>query len=309
MSLRKGNSATAKTTIGNRPYVGRFAPSPTGALHLGSLTTAIASYLHARQAGGEWLVRMEDIDPPREVPGAADSILHVLESLGLEWDRSVLYQRTRRDEYAAAAQALLETGAAFRCSCSRKDIRAVAKVPGPYPGTCRRGPTRPGPTAIRVRADDRPVSIEDHLQGSARRCIAETEGDYVVFRRDGLPAYHLAVVLDDAYQGVTDIVRGVDLLDSAFVHVHLQRLLGLPSPDYWHLPVVTNASGQKLSKQTGAMGIAPGNAGGAALAALALLGLQPPLDVRGSDFRELWMWAAKHWDIGSMAGRRIFDGS
>lgn len=287
--------------------MGRFAPSPTGPLHIGSLTTAVASYLHARQAGGEWLVRIEDIDPPREVPGAADSILRVLEALDLEWDRPVLYQSTRMPAYEAAAADLVTRGLAFACSCSRRDVREASGSGSRYPGTCRNGPARPGPTAVRVRVDGSRVAFLDGLRGRIERDIETNEGDYVIRRRDGLPAYHLAAVLDDAYQGVTHVVRGVDLLDSTGVHLHLQGLLGLPTPAYWHLPVVTNAAGQKLSKQTGACGITPEEAAGRAPEALRLLGLEPPRTLCGAEPRELWNWARAHWHIDDLAGLRALS--
>jgi glutamyl-Q tRNA(Asp) synthetase len=229
-------------------YVGRFAPSPTGPLHLGSLVTAVASFLHARQAGGEWLVRIEDIDPPREVAGAAAEILRTLESLGLEWDRSVLYQSSRLNAYREAAERLLATGQAFRCNCSRSVVRAATETAsGRYPGTCRDKRLTGPDTAIRVRvAQPSMIRFVDGLQGAHSTRLDESTGDYVVLRRDGLPAYHLAVVLDDAAQGITTIVRGVDLLDSPAAHVHLQGVLGMSPPDYRHLPIVVNEQGQKL---------------------------------------------------------------
>ena len=207
-------------------YVGRFAPSPTGPLHVGSLATAVASYLHARQSRGEWLVRIEDIDPPREVPGAADEILRTLEAFELEWDRTVLYQSARLEAYAAAANQLLADGRAFRCRCSRSEIRAANDgESGRYPGTCRDLRVPRGDAAVRVRVDAGLVIFDDGLQGTIETDLLATLGDYVVVRRDGLPAYHLAVVLDDAEQGVTTIVRGIDLLDSTAAHVHLQGVL------------------------------------------------------------------------------------
>jgi glutamyl-Q tRNA(Asp) synthetase len=285
-------------------YVGRFAPSPTGPLHLGSLATAVASFLHARQAGGQWLVRIEDIDPPREAPGAADEILRTLEWLGLEWDRSVLYQSARRAAYHDAADELLRGGRAFRCDCTRSTLRGSHEgAPGHYPGTCRtRGLTGPD-TAIRVLIPE-PTQIDfvDGLQGNQATRLDLTSGDYIVMRRDGLPAYHLAVVLDDAAQGVTTIVRGVDLLDSTATHVHLQRTLGLPTPAYWHLPVVVNAEGQKLSKQTGA--IAVSRESRTAAVALGLLGLVVPPELKAERPRTLWSWAQQHWRIESLRERR-----
>ena len=285
-------------------YVGRFAPSPTGPLHLGSLATAVASFMHARQARGEWLVRIEDIDPPREVPGAADDILRTLEAFELEWDRPVLFQSRRLAAYGAAAERLLAAGRAFRCRCSRSEIRAVNEGESPrYPGTCRDLHIPPGDAAVRVRVDPGRVIFEDGLQGTIEADLLATLGDYVVVRRDGLPAYHLAVVLDDGEQGVTTIVRGVDLLDSTAAHVHLQGVLGLPTPRYFHLPVVVNERGQKLSKQTGATAIDARDVATAARV-LEVLGLAVPAALAGERPGVLWRWAAERWSIDSLRGQR-----
>jgi glutamyl-Q tRNA(Asp) synthetase len=289
-------------------YVGRFAPSPTGPLHIGSLVTAVASFLHARQAGGEWLVRIEDIDPPRTVPGAADGILRTLSALGLHWDRSVLHQSTRFSTYAAVAEQLLAAGRAFRCSCSRSQLRAFGKeAVTRYPGLCRNKVEHSGPTSIRMRADETPFSFEDGVQGLVSASLAATTGDYVIYRRDELPGYHLAVVLDDADQGVTHIVRGVDLLESTFAHIHLQTALGLAHPQYFHLPVVVNEARQKLSKQTGAQPVDHLPPAEAAALVLRYLGLTPPAALRGAPPAELWAWARDEWDIGTLRGRRTFE--
>jgi glutamyl-Q tRNA(Asp) synthetase len=286
-------------------YVGRFAPSPTGPLHLGSIVTAVASFLHARRAGGEWLVRIEDIDPPREVPGAAADILRTLETLGLEWDRSVLYQSSRQHAYREAAERLLASGQAFRCDCSRSTVRAANDATsGRYPGTCRDKRLADSDAAIRLRvAEPSPIRVVDGLQAERITRLDATTGDYIVLRREGLPAYHLAVVLDDAAQGVTTIVRGMDLLDSTAAHVHLQGVLGVPTPTYWHLPIVVNAQGQKLSKQTGAAPVSAGDSG-VAVRALELLGLTVPTELRGEPSRSLWQWAQERWQIESLHARR-----
>ncbi|HVJ30232.1 MAG TPA: tRNA glutamyl-Q(34) synthetase GluQRS [Gammaproteobacteria bacterium] len=285
-------------------YVGRFAPSPTGPLHLGSLATAVASFMHARQASGEWLVRIEDIDPPREVPGAADDILRTLEAFELEWDRPVLFQSRRLAAYDAAAERLLAERRAFHCRCSRSEIRAANEgESGRYPGTCRELRIPPGDAAVRVRVDPGRVIFDDGVQGTIETDLLASLGDYVVVRRDGLPAYHLAVVLDDAEQGVTTIVRGVDLLDSTAAHVHLQGALGLATPRYYHLPVVVNERGQKLSKQTGATAV-DARDGTAAARVLAVLGLAVPPALEGERPGVLWRWAAERWSIDSLRGQR-----
>jgi glutamyl-Q tRNA(Asp) synthetase len=285
-------------------YVGRFAPSPTGPLHIGSLTTAVASFVHARQRGGEWLLRIEDVDPPREMPGAADGILRALETFELHWDRAVLYQSTRLATYMNAAEKLLSAGRAFRCSCTRRDIRAESKASAPrYPGTCRSRSEHARATSIRARVDSGEIAFVDGLQGSLRVDLAATTGDYIIVRRDGLVAYHLAVVIDDFDQGITTVVRGVDLLDSTPIHLHLQRELGLPAPQYLHLPVITNAAGQKLSKQTHAAAVEGMDRHAAAAQVLEYLGLRVPTDVRGAAPGELWAWAIDNWTIESLAGR------
>lgn len=286
-------------------YVGRFAPSPTGPLHLGSLVAAVASYLHARQSGGRWLVRIEDIDPPREVPGASASILRALECFELEWDGPVLYQSSRLPAYREVVAELLATHRAFRCSCSRSELRALADAGGSlrYAGTCRERRLVGGDTAVRVRVEPGTIAFTDGLQGERSIDLAATSGDYIVERRDGLPAYHLAVVLDDALQGVTTIVRGIDLLESTFTHIHLQRLLGLSTPRYLHLPVVVSDSGQKLSKQSGAAAVASASPR-ALQRILGLLGLETPLEVAETGPAQVWRWAIDHWSIDRLRGRQ-----
>ena len=286
------------------PYVGRFAPSPTGPLHLGSLTTAVASYLHARQAGGEWLVRVEDIDPLREPPGAAAEILRTLDAYGLHWDRDIVYQSTRFTAYRAAAEGLLERGVAFRCSCSRKDVEETGGGARPYPGTCRSRATHSGPTSIRMRVERGTFGFRDSLQGQVDVDVHDAEGDYVVYRRDDLPAYHLAVVLDDHWQGVDTIVRGRDLLAMTPVHMHLRQVLGLPEPRYLHLPVLTEHQGVKLSKQTGAAAVGPVYSAETAVRVLELLGLKVPTEAHGARSAELWGWAIRNWRIEELIGRQ-----
>ena len=291
------------------PYVGRFAPSPTGPLHVGSLTAALASYLHARQSAGQWLVRIEDIDPPREVPGAADRILTTLEAFDLEWDRDVHYQSARLAHYGSVAQSLLEDGRAFHCSCTRSELRGTSEVGelgARYPGICRTRAVHDRETAIRVRVDHGEVDFVDGLQGAQTHDLAGLTGDYVIVRKDALPAYHLAVVLDDAESGITHVVRGIDLLQATAVHIHLQRTLGLPRPDYLHVPILVNDAGQKLSKQTGAAAVDDDAAASTAVTLLAYLGLRTPGELVGAPPRELWRWAIETWDPASLAGKTRF---
>lgn len=237
-------------------YVGRFAPSPTGPLHFGSLVAALASYMEARAAKGKWLLRMEDLDPPREQPGAADEILRALERLGLEWDGPVLAQSARVERYRAALDELSRRGLTYPCACTRRELEDSAlAIDGSriYPGTCRQG-LAPGKAARtqRLRTHGAPIGFADLVQGWIEQSVSKEVGDFVLLRADGIIAYQLAVVVDDMDQGVTDVVRGADLLDSTARQIHLQRLLGARTPRYAHVPVALNAAGAKLSKQTGA---------------------------------------------------------
>ena len=235
-------------------YVGRFAPSPTGPLHLGSLFAAVGSWLDARAAGGRWLLRIEDLDPPREVPGAADEIVRTLETHGLAWDGPVLRQSTRTDAYREALAQLEGDDRLFRCRCTRRRVRALGGV---YDGRCRSRGMAPtdAPHAVRLQVPEETIGFRDRLRGTFAQDLARDVGDFVLVRRDGLFAYQLAVVVDDGAQGVTDVVRGADLLDSTPRQLLLQRLLGLPEPRYLHLPLLLGPDGSKLSKQTGAPGL------------------------------------------------------
>jgi glutamyl-Q tRNA(Asp) synthetase len=285
-------------------YTGRFAPSPTGPLHIGSLMAAVGSYLEARAQGGRWLLRMEDLDPPREVPGAADGILRDLETLGFRWDGPVIYQSRRRDAYE---EALAKLGTeVFPCACSRSEIAdsAVAGIEGPvYPGTCRDGlPTGKTARALRVRVQSGDLSFEDVLQGPIRQDLGTDIGDFVVRRADGCHAYQLAVVVDDAWARVTHVVRGSDLLLSTPRQLHLQTLLGLPHPIYMHLPVVVNEAGEKLSKQTGARPLDLSQPASVLWQALDLLQQSPPQSLKASSIDDIWSWAGEHWQPASMNG-------
>lgn len=227
-------------------YRGRFAPSPTGELHAGSLLAALVSWLRARQAGGQWLLRVEDIDPPREVAGSARSILRELARLGMLGDAPVLYQSTRVKAYRQALDQLRADGHAFACWCSRSDL---AEHDGMHrDGHCVTPPQTDREPAWRLRVADTLITFEDGLQGHQNQNLHEAVGDFVLRRADGLWAYQLACVVDDAFQGITEVVRGLDLLDSTPRQIHLQQLLGLPTPAYIHLPLVNDAQGHKLSK-------------------------------------------------------------
>ena len=285
-------------------YVGRFAPSPTGPLHFGSLLAAVASYLDARSANGRWLVRIEDIDPPREVEGADQLILEALERYGFTWDGPVSYQSEHNARHHGIAAELEQSGNAYLCGCSRKDLADAPRGPLGiiYPGYCRSGCSA-SETALRVRTDDQPVGFEDRLQGPQSLALASESGDFIVRRRDKLIAYHLAVVVDDADQGVTDIVRGIDLLPSTPLHIYLQRLLGLPTPRYAHIPVAEHPDGSKLSKLTGASPLPADGMARVLHAALAALRQAPPERLARSTLADVWDWARSHWAPQALAGR------
>jgi len=284
---------TAKRTS----YRGRFAPSPTGPLHFGSLVTALGSYLQARSQQGEWLLRMEDIDPPREQAGAADAILRALDAYHLHWDEAVLYQSTRHEAYAAALTRLTENHYSFVCGCSRKVI-ATNGNGQVYPGTCRDGlPPGRVPRTIRIRVPNRHATFIDALQGQVKSNLQTDTGDFVVRRADGLYAYHLAVVVDDATQGITDIVRGMDLLGATPPQRYLQQCLGYPHPQYSHLPLAVNQQGQKLSKQNFATAIDTRHPAPTLAKALTFLGHPPPVELKGASPALLLTWATAHWDM------------
>jgi glutamyl-Q tRNA(Asp) synthetase len=260
------------STHGTSTYRGRFAPSPTGTLHFGSLVAALGSWLAARTAGGTWLIRIEDLDPPREVPGSADAIIETLAAFGLDSDEPIQYQSERGPHYRAALDRLIDAGAAYPCWCSRGDLGEGNR----HPPTCISGPQAKREPAwrLRVPAHTR-VAIEDGLQGHFEQELDREVGDFVLLRADGFWAYHLAVVVDDASQEITEIVRGADLLESTPRQVLLQNLLGLPTPAYLHLPLALDAEGRKLSKQSASTPVDAADPAPALRAALAFLGFEP----------------------------------
>jgi glutamyl-Q tRNA(Asp) synthetase len=269
-------------------------------LHLGSLLAAVGSYLDARATGARWLVRVEDLDTPRVVPGCADEMLRTLEAFGFEWDSDVLYQSTRRAAYREALAELATAGRTFPCSCSRKDL-ATDDEAG-YPGTCRAGPTRTGPTATRFRVSDGAIHFDDLFQGPQVFDLA-TCGDVVVERRDGVASYQLAVVVDDAYQQVTRVVRGADLLSSTPWQIDLQRVLSLPQPSYGHLPLLLEPDGAKLAKSRRSLPLDPSVAPRALFSTLTHLSQTPPPELAHSSIKEVWKWAIRHWNPRALAGK------
>ena len=298
---------TASSCAAPVPYVGRFAPSPTGPLHFGSLIAAVASYLDAKHHDGKWLVRIEDVDQTRCKPEWALNILRTLESLGFEWDGEIVTQSTRIDHYAAAIERLQSGKLLYACLCSRKEIgdSAVRGIEGPvYPGTCRDRHHAMRGAALRVITNNDPVEFDDRIQGRTSQRIESEIGDFILRRKDGLHAYQLAVVVDDALQGVTHVVRGADLLDSTARQIYLQRLLGYPTPAYLHFPVAVNELGQKLSKQTLAAGVNAQSARTAVLAALRFLGQDAADASQARTTRELIPAAALNWNPGLIPGRR-----
>lgn len=284
-------------------YRGRFAPSPSGKLHFGSLVAAMGSYLDARSHQGEWYVRMEDLDRSREVKGAAKSILQTLEGFGFSWDGEVIYQSQRNEAYQEAVDRLLQARHAYPCGCSRKSIEAQSKhgrEGAIYPGTCRDG-LAPGSEArsVRVYTNDVEVTIKDSVQGRISQRLNSEIGDFVIRRADGFHAYQLAVVIDDAWQGITDIVRGADLLSSSPRQYYLQQLLGLPHPRYAHLPLAVDDQGRKLSKQCGDRPVNPAQPMETLLHALAFLN-QPLPPQCPETIGEFWAWALSHWSLSAI---------
>jgi glutamyl-Q tRNA(Asp) synthetase len=280
---------------------GRFAPSPTGPLHFGSLIAALGSFLEARRCGGEWLLRIEDVDIPRAVPGAADSIVRTLEKCGLYWDGPVCYQSQRTGLYQAALERLLLAGMVYTCTCTRRGLASHprARDGSPiYPGTCRHGIRQPDRScAIRLRVHDTPIKFCDALHGGYQQQLESEVGDFIIRRADGLFGYQLAVVVDDADQGISQVVRGSDLLGSTPRQIYLQRLLKLPTPDYVHLPIALDQRGEKLSKQTGAPPLDERNPGPALWAALRFLGQQPPPKLAQEPPALIVDWALQQWRL------------
>ncbi len=287
------------------PLVGRFAPSPTGPLHFGSLLTAVGGYCLARQGGGRWLLRMEDLDQPRVVAGAADDILRTLELLGLEWDGEVVWQSRRQSAYEAALARLDEKGLVYPCACSRREILASAPHPGEegpvYPGTCRPGlAAGRSPRALRLRVPEQQVCFTDGVFGRQQQCLATAVGDFVLRRADGLFAYQLAVVVDDADSGVNQVVRGADLLPSTLRQIFLGSCLGYPVPRYIHLPLALGPDGEKLSKRHGAipLGEDASRTGGRLIwRALRFLGQEVPESLQAEPPRRVLAWGVAHFRL------------
>lgn len=288
------------------PYRGRFAPSPTGPLHFGSLVAALGSCLEARACGGEWLLRIEDVDEPRCSAAAADGILRTLERMGFEWDGEVMVQSRRKARYRELLDILRGKGLAYPCACTRRELAdsgLAADGAHVYPGTCRTGlPPGRAARAWRLGVGDAVVAFDDAIQGTVRQRLATEVGDFVVLRADGYFAYQLAVVVDDADQGITHVVRGADLLGSTPRQIHLQACLGFAQPAYAHLPVAVDAAGDKLSKQTRALPVDGGDDAATLFGALRFLGQEPPRGIAAVD--EVWRWARANWRLDRVPRRR-----
>ena len=293
--------------VGNIDYRGRFAPTPSGPLHFGSLVAATASYLEARSRNGVWHLRIDDLDPPRVIPGAVESILRCLEALGFEWDGPVLYQSNRLGAYHAALHRLQQLGVVYPCACTRKEI-ADSTIPGVenliYPGTCRNSlpPGRPA-RAWRLSVEGMRVDFDDSLLGPQHRDLEREVGDFIVYRADGVYAFHLASAVDDGEHGVTDVVRGADLLESSARQIQLLRLLALPIPRYLHLPVAVDEHGAKLSKQTRAAPINPTSPLVVLQAVLRFLNQAIPDDLSRATVPEFWRCAIERWDLQRVGPR------
>jgi len=278
-------------------YRGRFAPSPTGPLHLGSLVAAAGSWLRARTRNGAWVVRMEDLDPAREVPGAATDILATLAAFGLESDEAVIYQSRREPAYRAAFDQLRAAGQIFPCWCSRSDLEPARGI---HRGACAAAPDTQRAPAWRVRVPEITIGFDDIALGPQAQNLGEAVGDFVIRRVEGWYAYQLAVVVDDAHQCISEVVRGIDLLDSTARQIHLQRLLGLPTPDYLHLPLVLDKDGRKLSKQDRSRPVDRDDPAPALRAALGFLGLDDALRGVPSNCSTLLDTALRCFDVARL---------
>ena len=296
------SSMNASTDNSAEKYIGRFAPSPTGPVHLGTLIAAVGSYLQAKSNDGEWLIRMEDVDITRKVEGSDRDILHTLEAFGFEWQGDVLYQSQQTAHYQHALEQLIEQSLVFPCICSRKQLAATGS--DIYPGTCR---TRKLPEesehALRLIARDITIEFDDTIMGKQSQDISRECGDFVIRRRDGLFAYQLAVVVDDHLQNITEIVRGADLLDSTARQIYLQRLLGYSTPGYCHLPLAVDTNGNKISKSEGGAKVEIKHRQRLICDVLDFLGQKPPSDLADSHIHDIWRWAINHWDIRLVADR------
>jgi glutamyl-Q tRNA(Asp) synthetase len=300
-------SAPVKLNIS--PYRGRFAPSPSGPLHAGSLIAALASYLDARSNNGLWFVRMEDLDPPRESPEAAKEILLSLETLNLYWDGEVLYQSSRQNAYHDVLIQLQRQDRVFPCTCTRQSLHGNAGI---YPGNCRNRPLadpdlKPGEYGLRCKVSNLTMEFNDLVQGRQSQNLDKGVGDFIIKRKDGLYAYQLAVVIDDGFQEITHIIRGIDLMDSTYKQIYLQKLLGYSQPAYAHIPVIINNQGQKLSKQHHAAPLNLAHPSKALFQALVYLQQSPPAELISNKPSDVLLWAVENWRIEKLGNLQQLD--
>ncbi len=286
-------------------YVGRFAPSPSGPLHYGSLVTATASYLQAKHNDGQWLLRIEDIDPPREISGATDDILFTLERFEFEWDQAPLYQSTRLEQYRSVINNLVHLDQVYACSCSRKDLAndiQKSELGKRYPGTCanKKLDTTDASFNLRLRTENKNITFQDATYGEIAHNLFKEIGDIIVYRKFDIPSYALAVTVDDAYQGITEVVRGFDLLAFTPVQIYLSQQIQLPIPRFLHIPIIVNEQGQKLSKQTGAAAVDIRNRSTVLIQALNDLGQLVPKKLESEPIKQIWSWAIKHWNVDNI---------
>ncbi len=283
-------------------YKGRFAPSPTGPVHFGTLIAAVGSYLQTKKNRGEWLIRMEDVDTTRTVKGSDVEILTTLEAFGFEWDGDIIYQSEQTDHYQHALEQLIDQSLVFPCVCSRKQLAKTGS--DIYPGTCReRKLPEKKEHALRLTAKDITIEFNDIVMGKQSQNMEQQCGDFVIKRRDGLFAYQLAVAVDDALQNITEIVRGSDLLDSTPRQIYLQQLLAYPTPAYCHLPLAVDSDGNKISKSEGATKVDIKNREKLVCSVLEFLGQNPPADLSDSGINDIWSWALEHWDVTHISSK------
>ncbi len=283
---------------GKQSYIGRFAPSPTGPLHLGSLYTALASFLDARHHYGQWRLRIDDLDRFRILPEASDQILFILDKLGLHWDGPVYYQSQHIADYHAAIDQLYQNGMLYPCTCSRKKL---AQSGSAYPGFCRKNThISQQPYALRIKTDAQPIHFIDRLQGKIQQCLPQTTGDFIVKRKDNIIAYQLAVVIDEQQQHITQVVRGLDLLDSTARQLYIQQQLDLAQPEYMHIPLIVDSHGVKLSKQTQAEAVSAHNPGQTLWYLLQKLNQQPPAELKHASAQDVLNWAIPHWQADKL---------
>lgn len=290
--------------MSSQSYTGRFAPSPSGELHFGSLIAALGSYLQARARQGRWLVRIEDIDPPREVPGAATTILRQLEHYGLEWDGEVLWQSQRHDAYREALAWLRQQNLCYYCTCTRSRIQSIGGI---YDGHCRDAGHGPDNAALRLRQHLPVTMFHDELRGDIHADPRLAAEDFIIHRRDGLFAYNLAVVVDDRFQGVTEIVRGADLIEPTVRQISLYRHFDWPVPGYIHLPLALNTEGAKLSKQNHAPALPEGDPRPVLIQALRFLGQNVPALWQDLTLAQLLAYAVDNWALATVPEKAIVN--